>query len=314
MQLSKMSVREFELNKKTVKMKPYKFIFLSIIVLLSFGTVTAQEETRNNQELSFYGKGLLNSLKYDIGEGADITRGAGGGFGIQYCLYMSKKWSVSLGLGYEQYHSKVLLSGFTDHYQTSDMEGADFDFYSTVDSYEEKQSVAMLNLPVLFRYETSTPWLNTFIYGSAGFQLGIPFSSKYSATAQNLTTSGYFEQWDVMLANPAFMGFGSWGTIESKKKKLDFRSSYSFLFELGFKHELDGNSNIYIGYYADLGLNQLTKESTTLTSLIEYDADKPTEFELNPLFYSAPQAQGEAYVTKPKIRGFGMKIQYAFQF
>ena len=97
MQLSKMSVREFELNKKTVKMKPYKFIFLSIIVLLSFGTVTAQEETRNNQELSFYGKGLLNSLKYDIGEGADITRGAGGGLGIQYCLYMSKKMECFSG-------------------------------------------------------------------------------------------------------------------------------------------------------------------------------------------------------------------------
>nr|WP_321357887.1 outer membrane beta-barrel protein [uncultured Draconibacterium sp.] len=295
-------------------MKRYKFIFLSIILLLFFGAVTAQEKTKNKQELSVYGKGILNSLKYDFAEGADITRGAGGGLGIQYCLYMSKKWSISLGLGYEQYHSKVFLSGFTDHYQTSDMEGADFDFYSTVDSYEEKQSVAMLNLPILFRYETSMPWDNTSIYGAVGFQLGIPFSSKYNSIAKDLTTSGYFQEWDVMLDNPAFMGFGSWGTIEDNNQKLDFRSSYSLLFELGFKHELDGNSNIYIGYYADLGLNQLAKESTTLTSLIEYDADNPTEFKFNPLFYSAPQAQGEAYVAKPKIMGFGMKIQYAFQF
>ncbi len=76
------------------------------------------------------------------------------------------------------------------------------------------------------------------------------------------------------------------------------------------KLELGGHFRRYLHQ----GLNKITKESASSSALIEYDADNPTEFKFDPLFYSGPQAQGEAYVAKPKIRGFGMKIQYAFQF
>lgn len=294
-------------------MNQYKLMFLTIMLLLSFGAVTAQESTKKKQELSVYGKGFLNSLKYDLSGGTDVISGAGVGLGLQYALYMNNNWSVSAGLEYQQYHSKAVLRGFSDSYQTTDIEGADFDFYCSADRYEEKQSVNMLNIPIVFRYETPAPWINTYIYGAAGFQLGIPVSSKYNATAENLITTGYYQQWDAMLFNPSFMGFGSWGTIERNNQELDFGRSYTLLFEVGFKHQLEGGQNIYIGYYADLGLTELIKDSNSVHALIEYDADNPMEFKLNPLVYSAPQAQGEAYITRPKIRGFGIKIQYAFE-
>lgn len=302
----------FKLTKKSYKMNRYKLMFLTIMLLLSFGAVTAQDETRKKQELSVYGKGVFNALKYDLPVGADLNKGYGVGFGVQYALYLNSNWSVSAGLEYQQYRSEALFSDFSDYHRTKDEEGTDFDFHSSANTYKEQQWVDMLNIPVLFRYETA-PWTNTFIVGAAGFQLGIPITSKYKATAEDLTTSGYFQQWNVTLNDPAFMGFGSWGNVQSSKQKLDIRNSYSLLLEMGLKQQLNEKHSLYFGFYADLGLNSLTNSDLTSEALIEYNADSPTEFGFNPLFYSAPQAQSEVYVIKPKTRGFGVKIQYAFK-
>ena len=190
-------------------MNRYKLMFLTIVLLLPFGAVTAQEETKKANEFSVYAKGIFNSLKYDLSEGGKRNNGYGAGLGLQYSLYLNRKWSVSAGLEYQQYRSDALLTDFNDHYSATDREGTEFDFYSSAATYKERQLIDMLNIPLLFRYETPTPRTNTSIYGAVGFQLGIPVSSKYKATAEDLKTSGYFRQWDAMLENPAFMGFGS---------------------------------------------------------------------------------------------------------
>nr|WP_321357912.1 hypothetical protein [uncultured Draconibacterium sp.] len=304
---------EIKNKQKEIIMNHIKLICLSILLLLSCGAVTAQKTTSRKQELSVYGKGFYSTLKYDVLGKAEPNNGFGMGFGIEYTLYLNTRWSFSTGGEYQQYRSSVIFYNFNDHYQAIDAENSNFDFYTSADVYKEKQSVGVINIPLLFRYETPSPWTNTFIFGSAGVQLGIPVRSKYEATVENLKTSGYFQQWDAMLNNPKFMGFGSWGTVQRSNQDLDIRNSYSILFELGFKKELNEKENIYLGYYADLGLNQLTKDSSSPSALIQYDVDNPTEFQLKTLFNSAPQAQGETYASKPKIRGFGIKIRYAFK-
>ncbi len=294
-------------------MNQYKLMFLTIILLLSFGAVTAQNETRKEQELSVYGKGIFNSLKYKLPERAELNKGYGVDFGVQYALYLNSNWSVSAGLEYQQYRSEAILSGFNDSYSTTDAEGTDFDFRSSADTYKEQQWADMINIPLTLRFETPTSLSNSSIYSAVGFQFGIPVSAKYMATAENLKTSGYFEQWDATLNGPAFMGFGSWGTKQGNKQELDIRNSYFLLMEVGLKQQLNKKQSLYVGFYADLGLNQITKGSASSSALIEFDVDNPTEFKFNPLFYSATHAQGEAYATKPKIQGFGIKIQYAIK-
>lgn len=294
-------------------MNHHKLMCLSIILLLSFGAVTAQNRTIKNQELSVYGKGIFSTLKYDVSEEAEHDNSFGAGAGLEYALYLNTRWSISAGVEYQQYRSGAVLYNFNDHYQTTDAENSNFVFYSSADAYREKQSIDMINIPLLFRYETPTPWSSAFIYAAAGFQVGIPVDSKYKATADNLKTSGYFQQWNTMLNDPEFMGFGSWGTVERSKQKLDIRNSYSILFELGFKQDLNKKQSLYLSFYADLGLNKLTKENSSPSALIQYDVDNPVEFQFSPLFYSAPQVQGETYASEPKIRGVGVKIRYAFR-
>ena len=295
-------------------MNYHKLVCLSIILLLSFRAVTAQDETNKKQEFSVYGKGILNSLSYNVLNNAKQNNSFGAGIGLEYALYFSTKWSISVGVEYQQYRSNAVFSDFNDNYQTTDAENTNFEFHSSADIYKEQQSINMINIPFLFRYETSTPWTNSFIYAAAGFQFGIPVNSRYKAFVHNLETSGYFQQWDVMLNEPEFMGFGNWGTVEHSKQELDIRNSYSSLLELGFKQELNKTQNLYFGLFANVGLNNLIKENSSPSALIKYNADNPTEFQFNPLFYSAPHSQGETYASKLKLRGIGIKIRYAFKF
>ena len=281
--------------------------------MLSYGTASAQAEPAKMHELSFYGKVAFNGLDYQLTGDATRNGRLGAGLGVQYARYLNENWSISAGLEYQQYRSEAILSNFSDYYGTTDTEGADFNFRSSADTYKEWEGVSMINIPLSLQYETPSPWTTARIYASVGFQLGIPVISKYKATADGLKTSGYYPQWDALLENPGFMGFGSWGTVQSSKQKMDIRNSNSLLLEIGFKQQLNEKQDLYFGFYADFGLNQLNKKNQSPSPLIEYDVDNPTDFKFNPLFYSAPQAQGKTYLTKPKTQGFGIKIRYAFK-
>ena len=290
-------------------------MFLAGMLMLSFGAASAQPESEPEKmsELSFYGKVAFNGLDYQLTGEATRNNRLGAGLGIQYAHYLNKNWSISAGLEYQQYRSEAILSNFSDYYGTTDTEEADFNFRSSADTYKEWQGVDMVNIPLLLQYETSSLWATASIYASVGFQLGIPVFSKYKSTAYGLKTSGYYPQWDALLENPSFMGFGSWGTVKSSKQKLDIRNSNSLLLEIGFKQQLNAKQDLYFGFYADLGLNNLNKNSKTSSALIEYEAGNPTNFQFNSVLNSSPQAQGETYGKKLKNQEFGLKIRYAFK-
>ena len=287
----------------------HRFIVCAVLFLVT-GAATAKTDSIQVKEISVYAKGAFNYLDYKLSQKGERNSRYGAGIGIQYARYLDQNWSVSAGLEYQYYRSETLLPDFSDAYATSDAEGDNFEFRSSAGSYREWQWISMLNIPLKIQYETKG--VQNRLYASAGIQLGIPVKSKYKATAYGLKTTGYYPQWDALLRDPRFMGFGTWGTVQSRKQKLDSRSSCSLLLELGYKQLLKAKRNLYVGVYADLGLNTLNKKSGNPSALIAYNAAKPTEFQMNSVLNSAPQANGTLYADKLKTTGFGVKLRYAF--
>ncbi len=300
---------------KTTKMKNnrlnfYKHIILSCTLLFSAGIVTAQQSNSSKKEISVYiMKGGVSYLKYDMDTNGEQDGRLGGGLGVQYALYLSSNWSVSAGAEYQQYHSETTFSNFEGFYSTTDMEGDNFEFRSSASSYQEKQLLDMLNIPLRIQFETTGK--STRFFASTGIQWGIPVQTKYKVTATNLKTSGYYEQYDALLESPAFMGFGNWGTVVKKNQKLDIKNSFSLLFELGIKQQVKENENLYIGLYAEIGLNELNKESNSSKELISYNTENPTEFQFESITNASPGGQGKVYADKLKTMGFGLKVRYA---
>ncbi len=292
-------------------MNQYKWTILTIMLFIFFKSVSAQSEEKSKHELSVFGKGSFSSLTYNHIDNMKLNNKYAIGGGLQYSLYIGRKWSISVGAEYQQYRAEALFSDLSDSYRTTDIEGTEFDFQFYTPSYKEQQLIDMVDIPVMFRYETATPFTNSFIYYAIGIQWGIPLSSEYKATAYGLETSGHFQQWDATLDMPAFMGFGEWNTVRGKKQTLDINNAYSLLLEIGFKQRLNEKQNVYVAFYSDFGLNNLVKEKSSYSALVEYNSENPMVFEMNPLFYSAPQQQGQPYATKVKIKALGIKIQYS---
>ena len=168
----------------------------------------------------------------------------------------------------------------------------------------------MLNIPLRIQWETIGK--STNLFASTGIQIGLPLYANYKGTAYGLKTSGYFPQWNAELTSPTFMGFGNWGTQQSSKEKLKLKPSYSFLFELGFKQQLQAMRYFYVSAYVELGLNDLAKKSDSQQALIGYNTEKPTAFNYSSVIYSSPQADGNNYAQKITTQGFGIKMRYAF--
>lgn len=288
-------------------MNRYKSILFAGMLLPSRRTATAQgvAEEKKQHELSVYGKGALHSLNYRLTGDAKQNSRYGAGLVVRYARYLTSNWSVSAGLEYQLYRSEAVLYGFNGSYAAVDAEGDAFEFRSSAGTYREWQWVNMVNIPLQVQYEA-------LFYGSAGFQMGIPFLSKYKATASGLNTSAYYQQWDATLEAPRFMGFGSWGTVQSGKQELGLRNSYSVLLEVGLKQRVTEKRALYIGLYAELGLNNLAKKDIPASGLIGYDTDNPEGFRFSPVFYAAPTSGGEAYASGVKARALGLKLRYAF--
>ena len=291
------------------KFNQYKQILIAALLLIFAGTARAQYYQLPKGELSFYLKGLNSKLNIDMGENGDSDTRFGAGFGVQYNYYIARGVSFSGALEYQSYRSETILDNFADSYGLRDAEGDDMIFRNSANVYHERQSVGMLNIPLLIQWETKGH--SRKLFTATGIQLGLPLAANYKATAFDLETSGYFPQWDAHLTSPRFMGFGSWETKHSGKEKLKLKSSYSFLFELGLKQQLKEFRHLYVSAYVELGLNDLTKGSDP-QALIGYNLDNPTDFHHASVIYSSPQATGNDYVNKVTSQSFGFRMRYSF--
>ncbi len=291
------------------KFNQYKQILIAALLLLSAGAATAQNPQLPKGEFSVYLKGLNSKLNIGMREYGDSDTRFGAGAGLQYSCCFLPGWSFSGALEYQSYRSETILDNFADSYRMNDAEGDDMIFRSSASRYHERQSVGMLNIPLWIQWESKAQ--STKLFAATGVQLGLPLAANYTATASYLETSGYFPQWDTELTSPRFMGFGSWDTKHSGKEKLKLKNSYSFLFEFGFKQQLQATRHLYVSAYVELGLNDLAKASDP-QALIGYDVNNPTDFNYASVIYSSPQAASDNYTHKVTSQSFGFKMRYAF--
>ncbi|WP_170154510.1 outer membrane beta-barrel protein [Mangrovibacterium diazotrophicum] len=291
----------------------FKHIGLLAMALLAGLGLFAQEVQVPESEISVYLKAPISHMSFDVGNYGEQNNGFGAGIGAQYAHYFNFNWSVSAGLEFQTYRSEAMFNAFSDSYSTTDMEGDNFEYRYSVDSYHEREYLSLLNIPIKVQYERGINETLTF-FGSGGFAIGFPVSAKYKSQVYNLKTAGYYPQWDALLTSPKFMGFGSWGNRNTGKIDMDTKTSFTFLLEAGLKYKLTAGTNFYMGLFADIPLNKLNKTDGGPDPLVEYNTSQPTTLIFNPAINSAPGAEGTPFADKLKVVAWGVKLRYAFDF
>ena len=296
-------MKNMKLNCNSLYQKYLKYIFLVIamgIINPSFG--------QSKHEVSVYLSGLFSKLDYAVGdEESDMNTGVTSGVG--YLYNFKKKWGISSGVALQYLEGG--LSGITlnDNYNAIDSEGEEFEFRYTITNYSEMQKLYFINVPIKLQFETEGI---TRFYASGGVKIGFLIDSKYELSGRNLSTSGYYSQYDVELKKPEFAGFGDFGVINKSGSDLDLKTNIVLSFESGAKFMLEYNKAFYIGAFIDYGLTNIKADKSD-KNLLAYNSKNPTDFKNNSLLVSRNSQNAINYVEEIKTLAFGFKMRYAFQ-
>lgn len=274
----------------------------SIFIILFTITVNAQSP----HQFSISAGGIFTKANYELSKG-DSKTDNGFQVGIGYRYYLNENWSLGSGVEYQYFDSHIFSKNLSDKYQTQDMEGDAFEFRYSADDYRENQNAQYLSIPINVQFETSgeTAW-----YANLGGKVGFNLSAEYETKIKQLNTSGYYEQWNVELFDPRFMGFGTWNEVNSGKKDLELKTLFMLTAETGVKQKVSEKSNIYIGLYLNYGLNDLKEESTNQNA-IQYNVNQPNEFMFNS-FLNSSESIGNPYSEKLNLMSFGVKLNWAW--
>jgi len=271
--------------------------------LLSCTTLTSQ----NKHEFSVYGGGGLSTLKYKMSVG-EQKNNFGGLAGIGYTYFFSSKIGLGSGAELALYNAKSTIDNLGDKYMAKDMEGAGFEFRSTVSNYEEKQKAMYVNIPLMLQFQTGKKHM---FYAAAGGKIGIPLNGKYKTSGATIKNSGYYAEEDYEYTTQEFMGFGTF-TGRDMDDDVDFKLAYIVSAEAGMKWKLKDNLSLYTGAYFDYGLNDIQKDNDR--RFVQYNTAKPKEFINNSVLTSqfSHNNKTENFTDKINLMSVGLKVKLAF--
>ncbi len=245
----------------------------------------------------------LNIDSHLVNDG--IEPGAGLEVGLNYAL--SDQWSVNTGVGVAWHQSRTSAARITGSENTQDLEGENFRFDYLINNYNESQKFVALSIPLNLQYESKG---HTRFYSRLGASYQILTGVQQQASAQTLTTSGYFDRFNGTLTAPAFAGFGTYRNLDFKQRDFDLNNSINATLELGIKEPMD-QGFLYIGAFVEYGLNDINKNSDTTQGTLSFNSSSPTDFIANGNFQSQDNT-GKAIIDSARLFITGIKLRYQF--
>ena len=279
--------------KNNLPMKKFVFVLFSLLSPAVWGQQQAGEFS------AFIGGGLSH-LKYSPGASSPKA-GASAGLGYRY--YFSPQWSIGSGAGLQLYNSRINLNQLSGSSPARDAEGSPFEFRYNAANYRESQTAFYLAVPLNVQFETAAS--ETAWYIHMGGKVAYPVRARYQAEIPGLATTGYYPEWNVELAAPAFMGFGQWQNVGSPKRELKTKTAFLLTAETGIKRK--GSRLAYIGVYADYGLNNILKAGDR-SAVIRYLTDSPSQFSYRSVTTSL-NGDGNPWAEKLNLFSLGIKLR-----
>lgn len=263
-------------------------LYITLIGMIGSGCSTLQAQYKPyyypDHEVGVTLKTGLNQAYGSLPHGIGSDRAFTMAFGLQYDYYVSPTWSIGVAGQYAMQTTNYTGTNLKGQRQYIDSENEAFIFSYHGKNYKEEWKVNQVDLPLTVQYVGKA---ETSLYVRTGLQFSLVMQTNTTVTWNNVEASGYFPQYNVVLDEPWFGGFGNKEKIEAKPA-LDVKNRWAWIAEVGVKHNLKANQNLYVGIYFDLGLNNQKPEvSTPKEELIAYKPELNKTIELNSIQQSS---------------------------
>lgn len=247
-----------------------KYITVLILILLGLPAV-GQKSISFQTDFAYVSK--INYQGADITEKSNITTH----FGFNYTHFIKPKFAIETGLGLSNYSNKIMLPNtYSATTYEVDSFGSGFEFRVASNNYEEAHKILLATIPLRLRFEGPLTSNGLIFYASGGVKLMLPVSQKVNASANSITTTGYYPNNDLLIENVPAHGFITQNNVKTTIND-PYKSSFALTAELGVKLRVE-NYGFYAGGFLDYSITDIRKDINTNNSVIAYvDADAPTK-------------------------------------
>lgn len=233
-------------------------------IIICFAVVITQTDA---QGLSIEVDGGLQGAQYRLVNGTTSLL-PGGSLGLLYNFPVKGRWSLLTGITGGVYRTEARLpdGAFFADYQVDD-EGSAFQYNMKTTGYKETQRFFAAGIPLLLQYHTAGAGTQWYIDG--GGKILFPSSVSSKISANQLSVSGYYPDYNIVVSNLPQHGFGTltnWKTSTSAELKPAAALSAA----TGLSFRLSRGKRVYAGVYVEYGLTELKGKGDSMP-LVTYN-------------------------------------------
>lgn len=248
-------------------MKKIQYTLLSCLLIINLSAISQTSVIKapdfKKSEFSvnaFYG---ISGLSGSLANGT-ITPETGAQYSLEGSLFLTRSVGVGLGVGYANYKSSIKLNNYTSSVSTTDDGGDNILYNVKASNIIEKEEVSAFEIPLFLSFRF--PSTKVYFEGNSGVKVSIPVSSSYNYTQGSITTTGYYEKYNIELADMPEHGYQTVNN-PAYSGKLSTNTSFSVFAKVGCVIPT-GNLGIHIGLYGSYGLNSILESQNNV--LISY--------------------------------------------
>lgn len=192
----------------------------------------------------------LHNLNYTLKNGSSSAN-SGLMANLKFAHFLTSLWGIETGVGLKSYKSSSTIN-LTEKTPSFDSDGDPYEYRAVFHNWSEIQGSTQLEIPIegVFRYMFNT---KVGLLTKLGVSVSIPLSTKYETIDGDMTTSGYYSQWNIELTNLPQHGFST--VTASQVGEYELKSSFSAIFELEGIYQLSNKIAISTGIYGSHSIN-----------------------------------------------------------
>jgi outer membrane protein OmpA-like peptidoglycan-associated protein len=219
--------------------------------MICFVAVMAQTDA---QGLSIGLDGGLQGTQYGLQDGANGLL-PGGSLSLLYTFPVKGRWSLLTGITGGVYRTAARFPDGTvfSDYQVDD-ESSAFQYDMKTTGYKETQRFFAAGIPLLLQYHTAGAGTQWYIDG--GGKVLFPTGVSTKVSAQQLSLSGYYPDYNIVVSNLPQHGFGAIDNWKASASAAS-RPAAALSAATGLSFRLPRGMRLYTGLYAEYGLTAL---------------------------------------------------------